>query len=162
MDDEQEVFKLWRMRKTILELCNDRGYLVTSDELDQTLEQFKEIFGDKPSLGQPSRGKLVVLVSHKENPDDQMYVFFPDDPKVGLSTIKSYVGMMKDQGIKHAILVVSQGISPIAKRAIAELQTECTFEPFFDAELMINITNHFVSTLALIHWVDQPHLEKKL
>ena len=41
MDDEQETYKLWRIRKTIMQLCHDRGYLVTQDELDQTLEQFK-------------------------------------------------------------------------------------------------------------------------
>ena len=29
-------------------LCHDRGYLVTQDELDQTLEEFKSQFGDKP------------------------------------------------------------------------------------------------------------------
>lgn len=70
MDDEAETYKLWRIRKTVmqvgvfsyfnlkcvrflihtllLQLAHDRGYLVTQDELDQTLEQFKEQFGDKP------------------------------------------------------------------------------------------------------------------
>lgn len=32
----------------LFQLSHDRGYLVTQDELDQTLEQFKEQFGDKP------------------------------------------------------------------------------------------------------------------
>lgn len=32
----------------MFQLCHDRGYLVTQDELDQTLDQFKEQFGDKP------------------------------------------------------------------------------------------------------------------
>ena len=32
----------------VFQLCHDRGYLVTQDELDQTLEQFKEQYGDKP------------------------------------------------------------------------------------------------------------------
>ena len=31
-------------------MCHDRGYLVTQDELDQTLEQFKEQFGERPRL----------------------------------------------------------------------------------------------------------------
>jgi hypothetical protein len=31
-----------------IQLCHDRGYLVTQDELDQTLEEFKGQFGDKP------------------------------------------------------------------------------------------------------------------
>ena len=35
MDDEQETYKMWRVRKTVMQLCHDRGYLVTQDELDQ-------------------------------------------------------------------------------------------------------------------------------
>lgn len=34
--------------RLVIQLCHDRGYLVTQDELDQTLEQFKIQFGDKP------------------------------------------------------------------------------------------------------------------
>lgn len=50
MDDEVETYNLWRIRKTVMQMCHDRGYLVTQDELDQTLEQFKEQFGEKPRL----------------------------------------------------------------------------------------------------------------
>lgn len=48
MEDEVETYNLWRIRKTVMQMCHDRGYLVTQDELDQTLDQFKEQFGDKP------------------------------------------------------------------------------------------------------------------
>jgi len=47
-DDELETYKLWTIRKTVMQLCHDRGYLVTQDELDQTEDQFKMQFGDKP------------------------------------------------------------------------------------------------------------------
>ena len=50
MDDEVETYNLWRIRKTVMQMCHDRGYLVTQDELDQTLEQFKEHFGERPRL----------------------------------------------------------------------------------------------------------------
>lgn len=40
-------------------MCHDRGYLVTQDELDQTLEQFIEQFGDRPRL----KNNFVVLLS---------------------------------------------------------------------------------------------------
>ena len=73
-------------------MCHDRGYLVTQDELDQTVEQFKEQFGERPRLllltqnqiingsllilyfyfsfseGRPSRGDLSVLVEHNDDP----------------------------------------------------------------------------------------------
>ena len=28
MDDEQETYKMWKVRKTVMQLCHDRGYLV--------------------------------------------------------------------------------------------------------------------------------------
>ena len=62
-----------------LQLCHDRGYLVTQDELDQTLEEFKAQFGDKPSEGRPRRTDLTVLVVHNDDPTDQMFVFFPGE-----------------------------------------------------------------------------------
>jgi len=49
MDDEVLTHNLWRIRKTVMQMCHDRGYLVTQDELDQSLEQFKEQFGDRPT-----------------------------------------------------------------------------------------------------------------
>jgi len=99
MDDEDETYKLWRIRKTVMQLCHDRGYLVTQDELDQTLELFKEQFGDKPSEKRPSRGDLIVLVAHNDDPTDQLFVFFPDEPKIGIKTIKTYCQRMQEEKI---------------------------------------------------------------
>lgn len=99
MDDEAETYKLWRIRKTVMQLCHDRGYLVTQDELDQTLEQFKEQFGDKPSEKRPARSDLIVLVAHNDDPTDQLFVFFPDEPKIGIKTIKTYCQRMQEEKI---------------------------------------------------------------
>lgn len=52
---------------------------MTQDELDQTLEEFKGQFGDKPSEGRPRRTDLTVLVAHNDDPTDQMFVFFPGE-----------------------------------------------------------------------------------
>ena len=71
-----------------MQMCHDRGYLVTQDELDQTIDQFKTQFGDRPSEGHPSRADLSILVAHNDDPTDQMFVFFPEEPKVGIKTIK--------------------------------------------------------------------------
>jgi DNA-directed RNA polymerase I, II, and III subunit RPABC1 len=116
MDDENETERLWKIRKTILQLCNDRGYLVTSDELEQTLDQFKQTYGDKPSQDEPSRNKLLVLVSHNDDATNQMYVFFPDDKKIGQKTIEAYVKKMEEEEITRAIIVVSDGLTPSAKK----------------------------------------------
>ena len=69
MDDETETYRLWRIRKTVMQMCHDRGYLVTQDELDQTQEQFKDQFGDRPvSERRPSRVDLSILVAHNDDP----------------------------------------------------------------------------------------------
>ncbi|KAG8233134.1 hypothetical protein J437_LFUL010364 [Ladona fulva] len=142
MDDEQETYKLWRIRKTVMQLCHDRGYLVTQDELDQTLEQFKEQFGDKPSEKRPARSDLIVLVAHNDDPTDQMFVFFPDEPKIGIKTIKTYCQRMQEENIHRAIIVVQLGMTPSAKQSLVDMAPKYILEHFLESELLINITEH--------------------
>ncbi|XP_016382590.1 DNA-directed RNA polymerases I, II, and III subunit RPABC1-like [Sinocyclocheilus rhinocerous] len=121
MDDEEETYRLWKIRKTIMQLCHDRGYLVTQDELDQTLEEFRSQFGDKPSEGRPRRTDLTVLVAHNDDPTDQMFVFFPEEPKVGIKTIKMYCQRMQEENITRAIIVVQMGMTPSAKQSLVDM-----------------------------------------
>lgn len=64
---------------------------MTQDELDQTLEEFKNQFGDKPSEGRPRRTDLTVLVAHNDDPTDQMFVFFPGKQCLTILTSYAYV-----------------------------------------------------------------------
>ena len=40
---------------------------------------------------------------------DQMFVFFPEDLKIGIKTIKAYCKRMQEENITRAIIVVQQG-----------------------------------------------------
>jgi len=142
MDDEAEVYKLWRTRKTVMQMCHDRGYLVTQDELDQTLEVFIEQFGDKPSEGRPSRGDVSVLVAHNDDPTDHMFVFFPEEEKVGIKTIKQYCTRMQEENINRAIIVVQMGMTPSAKQALVDMAPKYILEQFLETELLVNVTEH--------------------
>jgi len=142
MDDSIEVDRLWRIRKTIMQMCHDRGYLVTQDELDQTIEQFIEQFGDRPSEGRPSRGDISVLVAHNDDPTDQMFVFFPEEEKVGIKTIKQYCTRMQEENISRAIIVVQLGMTPSAKQALVDMAPKYQLEQFLESELLVNITEH--------------------
>ncbi|KAL4236386.1 DNA-directed RNA polymerases I [Mactra antiquata] len=144
MDDDAETYKLWKIRKTIMQLCHDRGYLVTQDELDQTLDEFKAQFGDKPSERKPSRSDLIVLVAHNDDPTDQMFVFFPEDDKVGIKTIKTYCQRMQEENITRAIIVVQVGMTPSAKQALVDMAPKYILEQFLESELLINITEHML------------------
>uniref|UniRef100_A0A671PDR2 DNA-directed RNA polymerases I, II, and III subunit RPABC1 n=1 Tax=Sinocyclocheilus anshuiensis TaxID=1608454 RepID=A0A671PDR2_9TELE len=149
MDDEEETYRLWKIRKTIMQLCHDRGYLVTQDELDQTLDEFRSQFGDKPSEGRPRRTDLTVLVAHNDDPTDQMFVFFPEEPKVGIKTIKMYCQRMQEENITRAIIVVQMGMTPSAKQSLVDMAPKYILEQFLQQELLINITEHEVRKLHL-------------
>lgn len=159
MDDDVEIYRLWRVRKTVMQLCHDRGYLVTQEELDQTVDQFKQHFGDKPSERRPARSDLIVLVAHNDDPTDQMFVFFPDEPKVGIKTIKTYCNRMQEENISRAIIVVSHGMTPSAKQSLSDMAPKYILEQFLESELLVNITEHM---LVPEHVVMMPEEKKEL
>lgn len=50
-----------------------------------------------------------MLVAHNDDPTDQMFVFFPDEAKIGIKTIKTYCTRMQEENIHRAIVVVQAG-----------------------------------------------------
>lgn len=60
----------------------------------------------------------------------QIYVFFPDEEKVGVKTIKSYASRMKEEGVDQGILVVQKGLTPFAKATISEISSKFHLEVF--------------------------------
>ena len=41
---DDTALRLYRVRKTVCEMLHDRGYVVSSDDLKMTFDQFKEKF----------------------------------------------------------------------------------------------------------------------
>lgn len=143
MEDETEVYKLWRVRKTIMQMCHDRGYLLLQDELDQTLDDFKAQYGSKPiTANQPSRSELTQQYSKNDDVDDKIVIFFAEEPKIGVKTVKTLLQRMKDERIFKGILVIQLSMTPSAKQALTEMAPEFVLEHFTESELLINITEH--------------------
>ena len=53
----------------------------------------------------------------------QIYVFFPEEPKVGIKIVETYVGRMKSENVFRAIFVVQLNLTPFARNKIAELSS---------------------------------------
>ncbi|KAK9903534.1 hypothetical protein WJX75_008157 [Coccomyxa subellipsoidea] len=68
--------RLYRIRKTCLEMLNDRGYLIAQDELHMSKEGFKDRFGDDPR-----KDDLTVLAPKQDDPTEQIFVFYPEEDK---------------------------------------------------------------------------------
>ena len=104
---------------------------MTQDELDQTIEGFKQQFGDKPSEKQPARSELIILVAHNDDPTDQMFVFFPDDIKIGIKTIRTYCKRMQEENITRAIIVVQLGTVHRLRSHLFSIKLNLTLYIFF-------------------------------
>lgn len=50
-----------------------------------------------------------------------MFVFFPEDPKIGIKNIKVFCHQMQDQNVTRAIIVVQGGLTPSAKQVMSTL-----------------------------------------
>ncbi|KAL1227297.1 DNA-directed RNA polymerases I, II [Trichinella spiralis] len=121
-EDDREIFRLWKIRQNAFQMCRDRGFLVTSYELDQNFEDFVRQYGDRPSEGKPARSDLSFLVSHEEDAAENLFVYFADERK-------SYYDCSRtDDGHSPTF---SSGSLPKYK-----------LEQFLEAELMVNIIRH--------------------
>ena len=132
-----EASHLFRIRRTLLKMLKKRSYVVDAAQLAMTPRGFVDQFGD-----QPKRNDLTILAEHETDAEDQLFVFLPDDDKVGVKTIKQYCEMMKEASVSHAILVVKQGVTPFAKTALQEMASTDLIEHFRDAELLVDVTEH--------------------
>ncbi|KAL0043998.1 hypothetical protein WJX82_000663 [Trebouxia sp. C0006] len=118
-------------------MLNDRGYLIGQDDLEETRDIFTQKFSEEPK-----RDDLTLLAPKQEDPTDQMFVFFPNEDKVGVKTIKTYAERMKSEGVNRALMVVQANLTPFAKQAVGEMHSKYHMEVFQELELLINITRH--------------------
>lgn len=75
--------RVYRVRRTVLQMLRDRGYMVDASDIDETEESFNEKYSSMPN-----RESLTLLVQKKDNPTDQIFVFWPSDPKIGVKPIQ--------------------------------------------------------------------------
>ncbi|CAL0331074.1 unnamed protein product [Lupinus luteus] len=134
---EEETTRLHRIRKTVMQMLRDRDYLVTDREINMSKHEFKSKYGENMK-----REDMVINKTKKDNSSDQIYVFYPDEAKVGVKTMKTYTNRMNSENVFRAILVVQQNLTPFAKTCVSEISGKFHLEVFQEAELLINIKEH--------------------
>ncbi|CAL2259874.1 unnamed protein product [Prunus armeniaca] len=134
---EEEITRLYRVRKTVMQMLKDRNYLVGDFEINMTREQFKSKYGENMK-----REDLTINKTKRSDSSDQIYVFFPEEPKVGVKTMKTYTNRMKSENVLRAVLVTQQNLTPFAKTCISEISSKFHLEVFQEAELLVNIKEH--------------------
>ena len=141
-----EASKKFRVRKTCLKMLMKRGYIVDEEDVNMSTDEFRMKFGDEPS-----RESLTILVEKVDDSTDQLFVFFPNDEKVGVKPIKEYCSRMKDENVQRAIIVVLSGLTPFAKTAVKEMSSHgYRIEYFKDAELLVDITGTMLFSVTTV------------
>lgn len=158
-----EASRLFRVQKTCWKMLRKRGYHVDDSYIHMTteavsfrainlsilpkyLKKFNQEFGDIPA-----RERLTILVQKVDDPDEQLFVFFPDTgsdakagaDKIGVSHLKGYYGRMKTENVRRAIIIVRSNLTPFAKQLIKEVTMRgFRMEYFRENELLVDITEH--------------------
>ncbi|KAK6944943.1 RNA polymerase, Rpb5, N-terminal [Dillenia turbinata] len=146
--------RLFRIRRTVMQMLKDRGYLVGDYDLNMSKEQFIDKFGHNMR-----REDLVINKAKRNDNSDQIYVFFPEEAKVGVKTMKTYTNRMKSENVFRAILVVQQSLTPFARACVAEISGKFHLEVFQETELLVNVKEH---VLVPEHQVLSPEEKKTL
>lgn len=73
---------LHKIRKTCFQMLNDRGYIVSKEDLNQGLEEFKDKFMDQDDK-EVDKEKLTIFAQGQDDSDNQIFVFFPRRPRSG-------------------------------------------------------------------------------
>jgi DNA-directed RNA polymerase I, II, and III subunit RPABC1 len=149
-----EASRLFRVYRTISNMLDKRGYMVPKDMREMTPASFRQRFGEFPS-----RDSLTVLVEKADDESNQLFVFFPEDEKVGVKPIKVYTDRMRSESVSNALMVLRVDITPFAKQAVQEMSDSFRIEHFKESELLVDITQH---TLVPIHQVLTPNEKTEL
>lgn len=144
-ENERNISRLWRTFRTVKEMVRDRGYFVTQEEIDMSLEDFKAKHLD--TMGRPARKTM----SFQANPTEEavakfpelgsMWVEFCDEASVGVKTMKTFVIHIQEKNYQTGIFVYQHSVTPSALKLVPSIPP-ATIETFHEASLIVNITHH--------------------
>lgn len=131
--DFEDRNNLYKIRKTVLEMLNDRGFTI-DNQLDITFEEFTSMYNNNN----------INIYINDENLG-QIYIYFHNEPKsITKSDLKSLVSNLikeyEDDELKLIILLKEKGNGSILK----ELNKDSykNVEIFMNKNMMFNITHH--------------------
>ncbi|KCV72655.1 hypothetical protein, variant [Fonticula alba] len=131
---EREFTRLWRVRRTVFQMLNDRGYSVTNADLNMTLDAFRK---EHPRVDDFDRSSLNMIVKHQDKADT-IVVFFVD--RLRAETFKNFHEKVIINNTNRAIIVQRDSpTSPVLRQVEAEGDR---YELFMEVDLVINIIQH--------------------
>ncbi|TVY59639.1 DNA-directed RNA polymerases I,II and III subunit RPABC1 [Lachnellula suecica] len=155
----RETARLWRAWRTVHELVQDRGYILSEEEVKISLEDFERKFRggdnqiDKRTM-QFSATPSDEMMKRYTNPSTDrdpippppdvgtIFVQFQEGDSIGIKHMRKFAQDLTGGNYHTGILVTSVNITPAALKIIPAVASETKIETFLEADLLVNITHH--------------------
>lgn len=167
--------RMWRILRNTKQMCADRvcahrtstptlptanksqGYELTDDEINISLDDFRQQYGD--DTGGPSRAKMAFTARPSESmlkrytpiskPGEEprepeigtIHVEFSGEPSVGIKHLKQFAQLLDEKKYYTGIFITSANVTPSALKIIPSL-LPTVLEVFKEDDLLVNISRH--------------------
>ncbi|KAL8129783.1 hypothetical protein V2J09_018938 [Rumex salicifolius] len=142
-DGTVESHRYFLARRTMLEMLTDRGFIISSTEIDVTLEKFRSTYGPKPD---PE--KLRIATSLRSDTHKKMLVVFCGPAMIKVQVIRGIINQIANRETLYGlILVVENKITSQASKSLdllpfkVEVFQVSSLIPYI-TDLLVNITKH--------------------
>ncbi|AES81251.1 putative DNA-directed RNA polymerase [Medicago truncatula] len=131
-----ESHRYYLSRRTVLEMLKDRGYSIPSDEIQLSLDDFRQIHGQSPDVD-----RLRLTATHATNPSKRILVVFSGPGIVKVNGVRDIAGQIVNrESLTGLILIVQNQITSQALKAVNLLSFKV--EIFQITDLLVNATKH--------------------
>uniref|UniRef100_A0A6C0JS78 RNA polymerase subunit H/Rpb5 C-terminal domain-containing protein n=1 Tax=viral metagenome TaxID=1070528 RepID=A0A6C0JS78_9ZZZZ len=140
--NESEINELWKINKTIFEMCNDRKYKVENNKLNQDLIEFTSYFKNKCNGKRENISYLFKKINYTYAAgkyDVGILILFNSDleNKISKGEIEHYKKQLSNDPSLEKIIIVSKNkITPAAEASIKNSKIQI----FLDEDLVYNVT----------------------
>jgi len=157
-ENARELSKLWRILRTTKQMCADRGYELTEEECNISLEEFRHQYAD--DTGAPQRTKMAFTARPSEamvkkytplarpgqstEPEaliGTVHVEFSSEPNIGIKHIKAFAQLLAEKNYYTGIFVTQQAPTSAALKIIPSV-LPTVMEIFREEDLVVNISRH--------------------
>ena len=146
--DYKEKTKLFKIRKTLIEMLEDRKYTITDEIRNVNIQHF---------IAQYENNEIDIIL-------DNMYVrFFEDDKTFAKNDLKNtYNEIVESHGEEMNIIIIIKDKIASAVKTELEKDTYSNVEIFTHNELIFNITkNYLVPKHILLNEEEKQEVYKK-
>jgi len=140
-----QLSQLSRVYKTVINMLKKRGFTDFESGIIENVENIDLTFSKEQLTIIASKDNEDIDNEEYENTTEKIIVFFSEEDKLGVKSLKNYYNKMTNLDIINAIIVVKENATSFAKNDILEVsrsENPLYIEIFLENQLVFDITEH--------------------